>query len=383
MARIRTIKPEFWTDEKIVQLPFETRLLFIGCWNFADDEGYLPFEPERIRMQILPNDQIDADAHIDLLAAAGLIERHETKDGDGALFLPHFIEHQKISHATPSRIAPEVSGKIAIPLESRRKIATKYGCTPGGDKDAACYVCGMVGRIWWPNNSKGRPGYWVSFSGLEISHFTAEAKGGESTEENLVLCCRTCNRSMGTNNPVSAIIRKLPENMQVIPENTGVLRPELNGIEWKGIEGIHPLPSPEKSRANPNPKTPPEFDSSLDVVWKKIADGLQIIKPKAVRAELTPWRRNAMSELIADGLTADKILSACRWFFTSADERAVNARKVGNIDTVLQPDKCTKYFEFSTDPDAWGKTRDGPEVAAKLKAADEQRRLVQGANRAG
>ena len=40
MARIRTIKPEFWTDEKVVTLPFEARLLFIGMWNFCDDEGY-------------------------------------------------------------------------------------------------------------------------------------------------------------------------------------------------------------------------------------------------------------------------------------------------------------------------------------------------------
>ena len=39
MARIRTIKPEFWIDDVIVELPFETRLLFIGIWNFADDAG--------------------------------------------------------------------------------------------------------------------------------------------------------------------------------------------------------------------------------------------------------------------------------------------------------------------------------------------------------
>jgi hypothetical protein len=41
MARIRTIKPEFWTDEKIVECSFEARLMFIGMFNFADDKGNL------------------------------------------------------------------------------------------------------------------------------------------------------------------------------------------------------------------------------------------------------------------------------------------------------------------------------------------------------
>ena len=41
MARIRTIKPEFWEDEKIGKLPIPCRLFFIGCWNFADDFGVI------------------------------------------------------------------------------------------------------------------------------------------------------------------------------------------------------------------------------------------------------------------------------------------------------------------------------------------------------
>ena len=43
MARIRTIKPEFWTDEKIVQLPFEARLLFEMTKELRFDEDYEGF----------------------------------------------------------------------------------------------------------------------------------------------------------------------------------------------------------------------------------------------------------------------------------------------------------------------------------------------------
>ena len=38
MARIRTIKPEFWRDEDLSGLPAETALLAIGLLNHADDE---------------------------------------------------------------------------------------------------------------------------------------------------------------------------------------------------------------------------------------------------------------------------------------------------------------------------------------------------------
>ena len=59
MARIRNIKPDFWTDEKLVELETWERLLFIGLWNFADDEGFMPYSPKRIKMQIFPGDSLE------------------------------------------------------------------------------------------------------------------------------------------------------------------------------------------------------------------------------------------------------------------------------------------------------------------------------------
>lgn len=39
MARIRTIKPDFWKDGRISRISKSCALFFIGLWNFCDDEG--------------------------------------------------------------------------------------------------------------------------------------------------------------------------------------------------------------------------------------------------------------------------------------------------------------------------------------------------------
>jgi hypothetical protein len=62
MARARNIKPSFFTNEELVELPFSTRLLFIGLWTLADREGRLEDRPKRIKMAIFPADNIDVDA---------------------------------------------------------------------------------------------------------------------------------------------------------------------------------------------------------------------------------------------------------------------------------------------------------------------------------
>jgi hypothetical protein len=58
MARIRTIKPEFWEDEKIAGLPIPCRLFFIGIWNFADDFGVVRGNPSILKAKIFPYDDL-------------------------------------------------------------------------------------------------------------------------------------------------------------------------------------------------------------------------------------------------------------------------------------------------------------------------------------
>lgn len=58
MARIRTTKPEFWTSQQVVECSRDARLLFIGLWNFCDDAGRHPASAMRLKMEVLPADDV-------------------------------------------------------------------------------------------------------------------------------------------------------------------------------------------------------------------------------------------------------------------------------------------------------------------------------------
>lgn len=96
MPRIRTIKPEFWTDPVMVQLPPLARLFYIGTWNFAIcDQGHLEDDPLRLKLQILPAESVDVGDLMDALVQAGRLERIEV-DGGRYLHICNLAEHQKV-----------------------------------------------------------------------------------------------------------------------------------------------------------------------------------------------------------------------------------------------------------------------------------------------
>lgn len=93
MARARNIKPSFFTNEDLVELPFEVRLLFIGLWTLADREGRLEDRPKRIKMAIFPADNVDIDAGLNALQESGFILRYEA-NGISILQVLNFKKHQ-------------------------------------------------------------------------------------------------------------------------------------------------------------------------------------------------------------------------------------------------------------------------------------------------
>lgn len=86
--------------------------------------------------------------------------------------------------------------KKPVTQASRRALAVRYGCPPGGSVMAPCGACGKPVRITWHALADGHPGARVSFE-HEIDHVTAEYRGGAGTPDNLQLLCRPCNRDKG------------------------------------------------------------------------------------------------------------------------------------------------------------------------------------------
>lgn len=149
MARIRTIKPDFWTNERVMRCKPLTRLLFIGMWNFADDYGRMHYAPLSIKAKVFPNDEIDAASIKEMLAELngnGLLIIYSADDRE-------FIEitgwdHQKIDRRQISKIpapftptadvSPEVTPTPAdlpryppTPADSRRLTPTPAAVMEG------------------------------------------------------------------------------------------------------------------------------------------------------------------------------------------------------------------------------------------------------------
>lgn len=93
MARARNLKPGFFRNADLVELSFETRLLFIGLWTIADREGRLEDRPKQIKMELFPADNMDCDACIQQLSDINMVKRYEV-DGIRYLQVTNFTKHQ-------------------------------------------------------------------------------------------------------------------------------------------------------------------------------------------------------------------------------------------------------------------------------------------------
>lgn len=109
MARIRSIKPEFFTSISIADLSRDARLMFVGMWTHVDDDGRCIDEPRLLKAALFPLDDDLTATHIDdlmgELEAKGRIVRYVV-DGRAYVQVVGFNEHQKIDRHTPSKHPP-------------------------------------------------------------------------------------------------------------------------------------------------------------------------------------------------------------------------------------------------------------------------------------
>lgn len=110
MARIRSIKPEFWDDEHLASLPIACRLFYIGCWTFADDQGVFSANPSFLKSRIFPYDDDlkveDVRSWLKALENKKMIIPF-SHERDSYYIVRKFAEHQVIDKRYFKRVVPE------------------------------------------------------------------------------------------------------------------------------------------------------------------------------------------------------------------------------------------------------------------------------------
>jgi len=129
MARKRMISPEFWTDDKVIELTIHERLLFIGLWNFSDDEGLIANKPKQMKAQIFPVDDVTHGVISEMLMRIHGIGLIDYGNGGTLIRIKGWKRWQKINRPTPSNFPAFRKGII------EPSVNTHGGLTPSIKED--------------------------------------------------------------------------------------------------------------------------------------------------------------------------------------------------------------------------------------------------------
>lgn len=122
MGRIRTVKPEFFLNEELYDLEQETglpiRLAYAGLWCQCDREGRFKWQPRKLKVTVLPYDDIDFSRVLHALTTRGFVEKYES---NSAFFgcIPGFLQHQVINNKERASVLPEPNKNNSLTREPR------------------------------------------------------------------------------------------------------------------------------------------------------------------------------------------------------------------------------------------------------------------------
>jgi hypothetical protein len=116
MARIRTIKPDFFTSEDIVSLSPCARLLYIALWCEADRAGRMQWRPRTFKMRYMPADDVDIESLCGEIQKAGLVILY----GEGFAYIPSFAKHQHINPRESESSLPDPHASARVTDASSR-----------------------------------------------------------------------------------------------------------------------------------------------------------------------------------------------------------------------------------------------------------------------
>jgi hypothetical protein len=161
MARIRSVKPEFWADEDLADVSRDARLLYIGLWNLSDEHGRLRGDPRYVKGQLFPyDDDLSAAAVSELLKTlevARKVVRYRVGAGQ-YVFLPNLGKHQRLeSEKVPSRLPPPPDPSESAQVSAPDPVDPDSGAdksaprtdesAPDADESSLLYVAGSMEHV--------------------------------------------------------------------------------------------------------------------------------------------------------------------------------------------------------------------------------------------
>jgi len=234
MARIRTIKPEFFTSEDIVSLEPLARLLYIALWCEADREGRLLWKPRTFKMRYLPADDCDVEAICSQLVAAQLVKLY----GDGCAWIPKFGQHQ---HLNPRESVSALPEPPTFDPPPPKRISADVRSEVMDRDGRKCVRC-------------------TSTEDLTLDHILPQCIGGPHVAANLRVMCRACNAAR----PVSG--QGLTDDLAKDGLTIAGLRETLGidasrRVATRGNQGVHAQGGREGEGRSDAP-TPDEVDAA-------------------------------------------------------------------------------------------------------------------------
>lgn len=117
MARIRSIKPGFFTSEDVSELPLRARLTWIGLWTHCDDQGRAKDNTRLIKAALWALDDVslkDVEEDLTVLANCGRIVRYQV-GGQNYLAVTNWAAHQHPNKPQKSTLPPPPDTHEPVP----------------------------------------------------------------------------------------------------------------------------------------------------------------------------------------------------------------------------------------------------------------------------
>lgn len=130
--RKRSIDPNFWTDEDLVELDPMARLFFIGVWCIAEDSGVFPLSVKTLKMAVFPGDDLTAkqvQGWLDDLIERGLAIVF-TDCGKSWGWIRGFHRYQTLKNSAQPKW-PLPPWLICTPVQLPTRVAVNYVISEG------------------------------------------------------------------------------------------------------------------------------------------------------------------------------------------------------------------------------------------------------------